>query len=66
MVMLSHRQDITISELLGLKGPLINMIETVCWFILFNTLILTVFGFFPILCGKVGAPRQKNSIILAF
>ena len=42
----------TITELLGFKGPILNLVETSCWFLLFNATMLGCLGFVPLEIGQ--------------
>ena len=46
-------------ELLGLKGPLVHLAENVCWFILFNSIVMFCGAFLPYIIG-VGAVQAAS------
>ena len=45
------REDLTLEELLGLRGPLVHLAESVLWFILFNGITLLGGVFMPFKLG---------------
>jgi hypothetical protein len=45
-------EDMSLEELLGLRGPLIQLAENVTWFVLFNGLVLVAAAFAPYMLGR--------------
>ena len=52
-------EEMPLEELLGLKGPLVHLAENVCWFILFNSIVMFCGAFLPYIIG-VGAVQAAS------
>jgi len=46
-------EDVSFEELIGLKGPIMNLFENIFWVLLFNAVFLGCFAFLPFITGDL-------------